>query len=208
MTEAAASNEEGDVFTPVLAEGNQLLGELGLTWDQLVKADAASHATGISTQRVTQRLAGAPADHEIPRFCDRLAFLRETRRDPRGKQISLRTIAAEAGITAAAVSYLLNGRSEPTQKVAAALERAFGVPPGWCSLSEGEALAGYVAPLLQRLRAQVRAVEAWAELRARDVEAVSLRTSADIGATPDLLAELLPTLLTAADEARQPEADV
>ncbi|NUQ96181.1 MAG: helix-turn-helix transcriptional regulator [Streptomyces sp.] len=205
MTAAATPAEEGDAFTPVLAEGNQLLATLGLTWDRLVKADAASYATGISEQRVLERLAGAPADHEVPRFCDRLTFLTETRRDERGKRISYRKIAAKAGITTAAVSYLIHGRSEPTQKVAAALERALRVPPGWCSLSEGEALAGYVAPLLRHLRAQVRAVEAWAELSARDVESVSLRTSADIGAAPDLLAELLPTLLESVDEAGLPE---
>lgn len=205
MTDAATPAAEEDAFTPVLAEGVQLLHELGLTWDRLFTAKDVSYATGVTAERVTLRLAGAPANHERPRFCDRLRFLQETRLDRRGKKRSLRKIAgaADVDITHAGVAHLLSGRNEPGREVAAALERVFKVPVGWCSLSEGEALSAYIAPLLK----QLRAVQRWSELQGRDVRAVSARSSADLSQMPDLLAALLPTLLSEVDLARPAETD-
>ncbi|MET9834933.1 helix-turn-helix transcriptional regulator [Streptomyces sp. NPDC006385] len=200
---------EEDAFTPVWAAGTQLLHQLDLTWDRLVNVEAASYATGITPDRIALRLQGGTPDHERPRFSERLRFLRETRRDARGKKHSLRTIAAMAdgSLTYAAVAHLESGRNEPGREVAAALERAFNVPVGWCSLSEGEALAAYVAPLVNQLRAALRAVNTWAQLRARDVEAVSLRGAADPGKMPDLLTAILPTVLPELDQVLPPEAD-
>ncbi|GGN52032.1 hypothetical protein GCM10011579_008580 [Streptomyces albiflavescens] len=116
------------------------------------------NATGVAPERVGERLAGAPPGGGRSRFCERLTFLRDTRLDARGRKLSLRKIASEVSASYGVslsynnVHYLLNGRSEPGREVAAALERFFGVPVGWCSLSESEALAAHVAPLLQQLK--------------------------------------------------------
>lgn len=201
VTEAATTPAaEADAFTPVLAEGTRLLRELGLTWNRLLTPEGVSHATGINAERVALRLAGAPASRERPRFSERLRLLQETRRDRRGKKKSLRKIASEADvdISYAAVAHLLSGRNEPGREVAAALERVFGVPVGWCSLSEGEALAAHIAPLIN----QLRTVKLWSELQARGVKSVSARSSADLSQMPDLLAALLPTLLSEVDQTR------
>lgn len=194
-TEPTAAEE--DEFTAVLEEGTALLGALGLSWERLLEVETVSYATGVAPARVNARLAGdRPSDvpaHVL--FRERLRFLHETRLNPKGKKHSQRTVAKGAGTSYTMVSYLLSGRSEPGRDLAARLERFFGVPVGFCSLSEGEALAGYVRPLLQ----QLLILKKVAEVRERGVESVAARSTDDVGRSPDLLLELVTVVLAAVD---------
>ncbi|MFF0007487.1 hypothetical protein ACFYQT_29135 [Streptomyces tibetensis] len=209
MTDAApepASAE--DQFTPWLNEGNQLLSGLGLSWsDVLSDLEQVSYATGVTPERIMARLEGAPPRTDPVTFAERLSFLHETRRDANGKKFVLRviaeTIAAEQNVklTASAVHHLLHGRNEPTRQTAAWLEKYFKVPVGWCSLTEGEALAAYVGARLTPLRAAQDTLRA---LQNRGVTAVSARSAGDLARQPGLLADLLPTLLAVADNPWEP----
>ncbi|EFL29505.1 predicted protein [Streptomyces viridochromogenes DSM 40736] len=200
-----------DQFTPWLKEGNQLLAQLGLSWgDVLSDLDQVSYATGVTPERIKARLEGAPPRTAPATFAERLTFLHETRRDANGKKHVLRviaeTIASEQKVklTASAVHHLLHGRNEPTRQTAAWLEKYFKVPVGWCSLSEGEALAAYVGARLTSLRAAQDTLQA---LQNRGVTSVSARSTGDLAKQPGLLADLLPTLLAVVDnpwESRTP----
>lgn len=190
MTDAASAD---DAFTAVLAEGDRLLGDLGLTWDRLLDVGAVGFATGVTPERVAARLAGGPADTARRPFSERLLFLKRTRLDARGKEYSTRAISAGTGhaVSQGGVHHLLSGRNEPGREVAAALERFFGVRVGWCSLSEGEALASYVGPLVR----QLKTVKMLADLQARGVRSIAARSAPGHAQGPELLEALLPTLL-------------
>ncbi|MFE0138049.1 hypothetical protein ACFWY6_41835 [Streptomyces sp. NPDC059037] len=199
-----------DVFTPWLDRGNRLLAELGLSWSSILDFKSISYTTGVTPARVHARLAGLPPRAERQRFAERLRFLCETRRDPRGKKYSLRSIAAgvDFKLTASAVSHLLNGRNEPGRDTAARLERFFKVPVGWCSLSESEALVLAISPVLERMEGAKNAVHAVAaELQAHGVVSVEARSTGQVSQDPDLLRQLMPTVLSALAEVRAAEGD-
>ncbi|CAL9674590.1 hypothetical protein SUDANB176_07671 (plasmid) [Streptomyces sp. enrichment culture] len=205
MTDAASAAGAEDAFTAVLAEGNQLLDDLGLTWDRLLDVRAVSFATGVALERVAARLAGEPADTARRPFSERLLFLKKTRLDARGKEYSTRAISAGTShaVTQGGVHHLLSGRNEPGREVAAALERFFGVQVGWCSLSEGEALASYVGPLVR----QLKTVKTLADLQARGVQSVVARSAPGHARGPELLEALLPTLLAELGQDQPPVTD-
>ncbi|MEU9063634.1 hypothetical protein AB0D13_33440 [Streptomyces sp. NPDC048430] len=152
---------------------------------------------------ITLRRAVEPAES---RQHSRLVFLRETRlKSPMTRRLSGRTPrqytfgeiargAEEEGtkISKQTVHYVFTEGRKPSAEGLAAMERFFGVLPGFCSYTESEALAARLRPIVQQLRLLNRVADAAAHGATR----IAARSTEDLGNTEQresILSALLDT---------------
>jgi transcriptional regulator with XRE-family HTH domain len=141
-----------------LAELLERLGELtgrpGRLPEALDVADL-SHRTGVPVGTVVDLLGGgrAPETCLAGRVRQRLDFIRETRRRPDGKRYSLDELARIAGTSR---QWLSEWRKSgmPSLEHADRLRRFFGLPAGFFTADEPEALYEALRPVLHSLQAQ------------------------------------------------------
>lgn len=141
-----------------LAELLEQLGELTGRPERLPEAlDVAdlSHRTGVPVGTVVDLLGGgrAPETCLAGRVRQRLDFIRETRRRPDGKRYSLDELARIAGTSR---QWLSEWRKSgmPSLEHADRLRRFFGLPAGFFTADEPEALYEALRPVLHSLQAQ------------------------------------------------------
>ncbi|WP_406435451.1 helix-turn-helix domain-containing protein [Streptomyces sp. NBC_00631] len=139
----------------VLERLGELTGRPGRLFEVLDVADL-SYRTGIPVAVVTELLAGgaAPEVGLAERVRQRLDFIRENRRRPDGKRYSLGELAAIAGTSR---QWLSEWRKSglPSLEHIDRLRRFFGLPAGFFTADEPEALHEALQPVLQGL--EVRA---------------------------------------------------
>ncbi|MEW2302642.1 XRE family transcriptional regulator [Streptomyces sp. NPDC006655] len=138
----------------VLERLGELTGCRGRLSEALDVADL-SHRTGIPVAVVAELLAGgaAPETGLAERVRQRLDFIRENRRRPDGKRYSLGELAAIAGTSR---QWLSEWRKSglPSLEHTDRLRRFFGLPAGFFTADEPEALYEALQPVLQGLEAQ------------------------------------------------------
>jgi transcriptional regulator with XRE-family HTH domain len=146
-----------DVYA-ALAEVLDRLGELTGRPGRLPEAlDVAglSYRTGIPVGVVVDLLSGGRAGEAClaHRVRQRLDFIRETRRRPDGKRYSLDELARIAGTSR---QWLSEWRKSgmPSLEHADRLRRFFGLPAGFFTADEPEALCEALQPVLQSLEAE------------------------------------------------------
>ncbi|MEU2338337.1 XRE family transcriptional regulator [Streptomyces sp. NPDC006654] len=141
-------------LTGVLERLGELTGCRGRLSEALDVADL-SHRTGIPVAVVAELLAGgtAPETGLAERVRQRLDFIRENRRRPDGKRYSLGELAAIAGTSR---QWLSEWRKSglPSLEHTDRLRRFFGLPAGFFTADEPEALYEALQPVLQGLEAQ------------------------------------------------------
>ncbi|MEW1771859.1 XRE family transcriptional regulator [Streptomyces sp. NPDC086777] len=141
-------------LTGVLERLGELTGRPGRLCEVLDVADL-SYRTGIPVGVVAELLAGgaAPEAGLAERVRQRLDFIRENRRRPDGKRYSLGELAAIAGTSR---QWLSEWRKSglPSLEHTDRLRRFFGLPPGFFTADEPEALYEALQPVLQGLQAQ------------------------------------------------------
>ncbi|OII63585.1 transcriptional regulator [Streptomyces sp. CC53] len=168
----------------VLARISELTGRPGRLTDVLDVGDL-SYRTGVPVDVVADLLAGRPAP-EVPladRVRQRLEFVRETRRRPDGKRYSLDEMAKVAGVSRQSLTEW-HRSSLPKLEHADRLRRFFGLPAGFLTADEAEALCHALQPVVQDLEARVDPLA-----RLRDSGLVSLASRAH-EMTPSQLAAL------------------
>ncbi|MGW7258491.1 XRE family transcriptional regulator [Streptomyces sp. NPDC054834] len=146
-----------DAYAP-LAGVLERLGELterpGRLPEVLDVADL-SYRTGIPAEVVARLLGGGPAPETglAERVRQRLDFIRETRRRPDGKRYALDELARIAGTSR---QWLSEWRKSgmPSLEHTDRLRRFFGLPAGYFTADEPEALYEALQPVLQSLEAQ------------------------------------------------------
>ncbi|MEU2440027.1 XRE family transcriptional regulator [Streptomyces rubradiris] len=146
-----------DVYA-ALADVLDRLGELTGRPGRLPEAlDVAglSYRTGIPVGVVVELLSGGRARETClaHRVRQRLDFIRETRRRPDGKRYSLDELARIAGTSR---QWLSEWRKSgmPSLEHADRLRRFFGLPAGFFTADEPEALFEALQPVLQSLEAE------------------------------------------------------
>ncbi|MEU4032856.1 XRE family transcriptional regulator [Streptomyces collinus] len=181
-----------DAYAP-LADVLDRLGELTGRPGRLPEAlDVAglSHRTGIPVGVVVELLAGgrAPEACLSQRVRQRLDFIRETRRRADGKRYSLDELARIAGTSR---QWLSEWRKSgmPGLEHTDRLRRFFGLPAGFFTADEQEALYEALQPVLQSLEAQADPL-----LRLRESGLVRLAARA-----PQMNARQLATLADLAE---------
>jgi transcriptional regulator with XRE-family HTH domain len=141
-------------LTGVLERLGELTGRPGRLPEVLDVADL-SYRTGIPVGVVAELLAGgaAPEAELAERVRQRLDFIRENRRRPDGKRYSLGELATIAGTSR---QWLSEWRKSglPSLEHTDRLRRFFGLPPGFFTADEPEALYEALQPVLQGLEAQ------------------------------------------------------
>ncbi|MFG2952288.1 helix-turn-helix domain-containing protein [Streptomyces sp. NPDC048291] len=141
-------------LTGVLERLGELTGRPGRLCEVLDVADL-SYRTGIPVGVVAELLAGGPAPEAglAERVRQRLDFIREHRRRPDGKRYSLGELATIAGTSR---QWLSEWRKSglPSLEHTDRLRRFFGLPPGFFTADEPEALYEALQPVLQCLQAQ------------------------------------------------------
>jgi transcriptional regulator with XRE-family HTH domain len=141
-------------LTGVLERLGELTGRPGRLAEVLDVADL-SYRTGIPVGVVAELLAGgaAPETGLAERVRQRLDFIRENRRRPDGKRYSLGELAAIAGTSR---QWLSEWRKSglPSLEHTDRLRRFFGLPPGFFTADEPEALYEALQPVLQGLEAR------------------------------------------------------
>ncbi|MFE3161990.1 XRE family transcriptional regulator [Streptomyces sp. NPDC059224] len=141
-------------LTGVLGRLGELTGRPGRLPEVLDVADL-SYRTGIPVGTVAELLGGATAPEVelAERVRQRLDFIREHRRRPDGKRYSLGELAAIAGTSR---QWLGEWRKSgmPGLEHTDRLRRFFGLPPGFFTASESEALYEALQPVLQGLEAR------------------------------------------------------
>ncbi|MFF7474871.1 helix-turn-helix domain-containing protein [Streptomyces sp. NPDC008092] len=141
-------------LTGVLERLGELTGRPGRLCEVLDVADL-SYRTGIPVGVVAELLAGGPAPEGglAERVRQRLDFIREHRRRPDGKRYSLGELATIAGTSR---QWLSEWRKSglPSLEHTDRLRRFFGLPPGFFTADEPEALCEALQPVLQGLQAQ------------------------------------------------------
>ncbi|MEU9451686.1 XRE family transcriptional regulator [Streptomyces sp. NPDC048277] len=141
-------------LTGVLSRLGELTGRPGRLSEALDVADL-SYRTGIPVGTVAELLAGraAPEVELAERVRQRLDFIRENRRRPDGKRYSLGELAAIAGTSR---QWLSEWRKSglPSLEHTDRLRRFFGLPAGFFTADEPEALYEALQPVLQGLEAQ------------------------------------------------------
>ncbi|KMS87834.1 helix-turn-helix transcriptional regulator [Streptomyces flaveolus] len=149
-----------------------------------------SHRTGIPVGVVVDLLSGgrAPETGLAERVRQRLDFIRETRRRPDGKRYSLDELARIAGTSR---QWLSEWRKSgmPSLEHADRLRRFFGLPAGFFTADEPEALHEALQPVLQSLEAEADPL-----LRLRESGLVRLAARA-----PQMNARQLATLADLAE---------
>ncbi|MGW7541038.1 XRE family transcriptional regulator [Streptomyces sp. NPDC054770] len=184
-------------LTVVLQRLGELTGRPGRLPEVLDVADL-SYRTGIPVAVVAELLAGgaAPETGLAERVRQRLDFIRENRRRPDGKRYSLGELAAIAGTSR---QWLSEWRKSglPSLEHTDRLRRFFGLPAGFFTADEPEALYEALQPVLQSLEARADPLSRLRDsglvrlaARAPQMNARQLATLAD-------LAEMLITAETA-----------
>ncbi|MET9757760.1 XRE family transcriptional regulator [Streptomyces sp. NPDC006372] len=119
---------------------------------EVLDVAALSYRTGIPPETVTALLAGrrVPETSLGDRVRQRLDFVRETRRRPDGKRYSLDELARIAGTSR---QWLSEWRRSglPSLEHADRLRRHFGLPAGFFTEDEAEALHAALQPVLKEL---------------------------------------------------------
>jgi len=181
-----------DAYAP-LADVLDRLGELTGRPGRLPEAlDVAglSHRTGIPVGVVVELLSGgrAPEACLSQRVRQRLDFIRETRRRADGKRYSLDELARIAGTSR---QWLSEWRKSgmPGLEHTDRLRRFFGLPAGFFTADEQEALYEALQPVLQSLEAEADPL-----LRLRESGLVRLAARA-----PQMNARQLATLADLAE---------
>jgi transcriptional regulator with XRE-family HTH domain len=181
-----------DASTPladVLDRLGELTGRPGRLAEALDVADL-SHRSGVPVGVVVDLLAGgrAPEADLAQRVRQRLDFIRETRRRPDGKRYSLDELARIAGTSR---QWLSEWRKSgmPSLEHADRLRRYFGLPAGFFTADEQEALWEALQPVLQSLEAEADPL-----LRLRESGLVRLAARA-----PQMNARQLATLADLAE---------
>jgi transcriptional regulator with XRE-family HTH domain len=146
-----------DAYAPlagVLERLGELTGRPGRL-PEVLDVAGLSHRTGIPAEVVARLLAGgaAPEVGLAERVRQRLDFIRETRRRPDGKRYSLDELARIAGTSR---QWLSEWRKSgmPGLEHTDRLRRFFGLPPGFFTADEPEALHEALQPVLQGLESQ------------------------------------------------------
>ncbi|MGW4565926.1 XRE family transcriptional regulator [Streptomyces sp. NPDC004561] len=183
MSDAYASLAE------LLVRLGELTGRPGRLPEALDVADL-SHRTGIPVGVVVDLLGGgrAPEACLAQRVRQRLDFIRETRRRPDGKRYSLDELARIAGTSR---QWLSEWRKSgmPGLEHTDRLRRHFGLPAGFFTADEPEALYEALRPVAQRLQVQTDPL-----LRLRESGLVRLAARA-----PQMNARQLATLADLAE---------
>ncbi|GHH29335.1 helix-turn-helix domain-containing protein [Streptomyces rubradiris] len=176
-----------------LADVLDRLGELTGRPGRLPEAlDVAglSYRTGIPVGVVVELLSGGRAGETClaHRVRQRLDFIRETRRRPDGKRYSLDELARIAGTSR---QWLSEWRKSgmPSLEHADRLRRFFGLPAGFFTADEPEALCEALQPVLQSLEAEADPL-----LRLRECGLIRLAARA-----PQMNARQLSTLADLAE---------
>lgn len=114
-----------------------------------------SRRTAIPEEIVASLIEGkeAPDTALADRVRQRLDFVRESRRRPDGKRYSLDELAAIAGVTRQTMSEWRKS-GMPSLESADRLRRFFGLPAGFLTADEPEALDAVLQPVLQELEAK------------------------------------------------------
>ncbi|MER5523559.1 XRE family transcriptional regulator [Streptomyces sp. NPDC002677] len=171
----------------VLVRLGELTGRPGRLSEVLDVADL-SYRTGIPVGTVAELLCGgtAPETGLAERVRQRLDFIRENRRRADGKRYSLGELAAIAGTSR---QWLGEWRKSgmPGLEHTDRLRRFFGLPPGFFTADESEALYEALQPVLQGLEAQADPLSRLREsglvrlaARAQQMNARQLATIADL----------------------------
>ncbi|PKW07530.1 hypothetical protein SAMN05428944_5400 [Streptomyces sp. 1222.5] len=138
----------------VLRRLGELTGRPGRLPEALDVADL-SRRTGVPVAVVAELLDGgrAPETMLTQRVRQRLDFIRENRRRPDGKRYSLGELAAIAGTSR---QWLSEWRKSGMPSLAHTdrLRRFFGLPAGFFTADEPEALHEALQPVLQNLEAE------------------------------------------------------
>ncbi|MEU1159581.1 XRE family transcriptional regulator [Streptomyces sp. NPDC005921] len=174
-------------LTGVLERLGELTGRPGRLSEVLDVAEL-SYRTGIPVGAVAELLVGraAPEAGLAERVRQRLDFIRENRRRPDGKRYSLGELAAIAGTSR---QWLSEWRKSglPSLEHTDRLRRFFGLPPGFFTADEPEALYEALQPVLQWYEAQADPLSRLREsglgrlaARAPQMNARQLATLADL----------------------------
>ncbi|MEU3830708.1 XRE family transcriptional regulator [Streptomyces sp. SID486] len=176
-------------LTEVLGRLGELTGRPGRLPEALDVA-GLSYRTGIPVGTVVELLCGGRAAETClaQRVRQRLDFIRETRRRPDGKRYSLDELARIAGTSRQWLS-VWRKSGMPSLEHADRLRRFFGLPAGFFTADEPEALHEALQPVLQDLEAQADPL-----LRLRECGLVRLAARA-----PQMNARQLATLADLAE---------
>ncbi|MGW3154620.1 helix-turn-helix domain-containing protein [Streptomyces sp. NPDC001089] len=119
-----------------------------------------SYETGIPQPLVIELLNGgrAPQTSTSARVCQRLGFLRDTRRDEDGRKYTQVELAEVAGVSRPTLNSWLKDVAPPLER-AERLRCHFKVPPGFLTATEPEALAEALKSKLQEVKPQLQAAE-------------------------------------------------
>ncbi|MEW2498180.1 hypothetical protein AB0942_32285 [Streptomyces nodosus] len=172
-------------------------------FDAMLAPERISYLTGIEPERVAALLDGAEPDVDTSRDASqaritaRLKFLRATRlneqaaphREP--PTYTLSEIAHGAHTNRQTVHYVFKHGRMPSPERVAAMERYFGVRPGFCSCTEAEALVGHLDPIVRQLTILYQATAADAEGVTRVAARSDRDPSRDISAMTEILRAVL-----------------
>ncbi|MDO0915164.1 hypothetical protein QQM39_31395 [Streptomyces sp. DT2A-34] len=210
---ATAEDADFDELTALLDELDDLARSLPATartsFELLLRPEKISHATGVAPERVSALLDGADPERDNSRaaaqkrIVRRLRFLRQTRLKPpatrrrKAREYFLSEIARGAQghgaqISKQTVHYIFENEQMTSPENIAGIERFFGVRPGFCTLTESEALAGYLAPVVQQLKILLWAVGAAGE---HGVTEVAARSTRDLSRDTDALTDILTAVV-------------
>jgi len=193
-----------DAYAPladVLDRLGELTGRPGRLPEALDVSDL-SHRTGIPVGVVVDLLGGGrvPEAGLAERVRQRLDFIRETRRRPDGKRYSLDELARIAGTSR---QWLSEWRKSgmPSLEHADRLRRFFGLPAGFFTADEQEALCEALQPVVQSLETDADPL-----LRLRECGLVRLAARAPQMNARQLatLADLAEMIITAEHTANPP----
>ncbi|GAA0612644.1 helix-turn-helix transcriptional regulator [Streptomyces crystallinus] len=131
----------------------ELLTAVDLTADDVIDFGQISQVSGLPEERIRQLLQdpATPAEDPDTRFRERLARLRDLRRRPDGRKLTLDDIGTGIGCSHAQVGYLLNGERQPSLRHVQGLELFFRVSPGFFTATDRQSLARALEPVQSSL---------------------------------------------------------
>lgn len=206
-----------DEFAALLEEFRSLQrslpGVVRGSFDRLVlDPGKIGYTRGIEPERVTELLEGAELECDDSReaaqrrIVRRLKLLRatrlkhaKTRRRSTPREYTPGEIAKKVGVHRQTMYFVFHDDNEdrvPSSDTIAAIERFFGVLPGFCSYTESEALCEWLRPIVRDLRLLDRAAEA----KAQGITKVAARSTQDLSGDPDALEMILGAFLAARSE--------
>ncbi|WP_229820928.1 MULTISPECIES: helix-turn-helix domain-containing protein [Streptomyces] len=115
---------------------------LGHVPDKILDERALAEASGVPQAVVAALLAGrqVPPSDPDKRFVRRMAILRDSRRKANGRMYTHEEIAEGSHMSRQQCSALLAGERRPTARHQFHLERFFGVPDGFLTATDADAL--------------------------------------------------------------------